>query len=58
MHRGFFPHDREIKNQGHGFKDRVKRFNRNVWGNILIQRLEGIWNELPDEAVERYNNNN
>jgi len=41
-----------LKTRGHRFKVRGARFNRNLTGNLFMQRVVRTCNELPEKMVE------
>lgn len=49
--QNFFPRVGESRTREHRFKVRGgDRLNRNLRGNLFIERVVGVWKELPEEA--------
>eukprot|EP00061_Rhincodon_typus_P016716 g45074.t1 len=50
--QSLFPGVGKPKTRGHEFKVREERYNQDLRGNFFMQRVEHVWNELPDKVVE------
>eukprot|EP00061_Rhincodon_typus_P004107 g21760.t1 len=49
---GLFPRVGESKTRGHRFKAKGEKFKKDLRGNIFMQNVMHVWNELPEEVVE------